>query len=127
LRVDSFLIEIDVNDGAAVVAPVGEIDVSTMRAFDAELRRVETYRLPAIVIDLRRVDFIDSNGLHALLSALRRAASGGWRLALVEGGRQVMKLLHITALDRRFEIVRDPAEVQGKRSPGGLSAPQSGW
>jgi anti-sigma B factor antagonist len=105
-------IETVVHDQAVVVAPVGEIDVATVRAFDAELRRVESYGLDAVVVDLRGVEFIASSGLTALWSAQQRARSRGWRLALAGGGWQVMRVLEITGLNRHFEIVSDPADLR---------------
>jgi anti-sigma B factor antagonist len=105
-------IETVFHDQAVVVAPVGEIDAATVRAVDAELRRVESHRLSAVVVDLRGVDFIGSSGLTALWSAHERARSRGWRLALAGCGWQVTRVLEITGLDRHFEIVTDLADLR---------------
>jgi anti-sigma B factor antagonist len=104
-------IETVVHDDAVVVAPDGDIDAATVRAFDAELRRAERYGLGAVVVDLRGVKFIGSSGLTALWSAHERARSHGWRLVLAGCGRQVMRVLELTGLDRHFEIVTDPADL----------------
>jgi anti-sigma B factor antagonist len=111
-------IQTAVHDEAVVVAPVGEIDMATVRAFDAELRRVESYGLGAVVVDLRGVDFIGSSGLTALWSAQGRALSGGWRLALAGCGWHVMRVLEITRLDRHFEIVTDLADLREPETGG---------
>jgi anti-sigma B factor antagonist len=110
-------IETVVHDWAVVVAPVGEIDMATAHAFDAEMRRVESYGLGAVVVDFRGVEFISSSGLNALCSALGRARSRGWRLALAGCGWQVMRVLEITGLDRHFEIVTDLADLR-QAEPG---------
>jgi anti-sigma B factor antagonist len=100
-------IEIVVHDGAVVVAPVGEIDLATVRALDAALRRAESYGLGAVVVDLRGVEFIGSSGLTALWSAQERAHSRGWSLAVAGCGSHVRHVLEITGLDRHFEVVTD--------------------
>ena len=105
-------IETVVHDEAVVVAPVGEIDAATVRALDAELRRVESYGLGAVVVDLRGVEFIGSSGLTALWSAQERARSRGRRLALARCGWQVTRVLEITGLDRHFEIVTDLTDLR---------------
>ena len=105
-------IETVVHDEAVVVAPVGEIGAATVRALDAELRRVESYGLGAVVVDLRGVEFIGSSGLTALWSAQERARSRGWRLALARCGWQVTRVLEITGLDRHFEIVTDLTDLR---------------
>jgi anti-sigma B factor antagonist len=109
-------VETVVHDGAVVVAPVGDIDLATVLAFDAELRRAESYGLGVVVVDLRGVMFIGSSGLTALWSARERARSRGWRLALAGCSRHVMRLLKITGLDRHFEIVTDLADLRDAQS-----------
>jgi anti-sigma B factor antagonist len=105
-------VETVVHDWAVVVAPVGEIDAATVRTFDAELRRAESYGLAVVVVELGGVEFIGSSGLTALWSAQERARSRGGRLALAGCGRQIMRVLEMTGLDRHFEIVTDLADLR---------------
>jgi anti-anti-sigma factor len=73
-----------------------------------ELTRVEARRPKTIVIDLRRLQFMDSMGLGVLLGALRRSRIGGWRLVLVKGPEPIEQLLLITGVTNLVEIVDDP-------------------
>jgi len=61
------------------------------------------------MIDLRGLDFLDSTGLARLLAANRRARRGGWRLVLVRGRAPVQRVLALSGLRERFEIVGTPA------------------
>jgi anti-anti-sigma factor len=57
------------------------------------------------------VEFIDSTGLRALVAADERARSAGRRLAVVRGPDAVERLLTVTQLDQRLDIVDDPDSV----------------
>jgi anti-anti-sigma factor len=86
-------------DRCLVVVVEGELDLSTARLLDQELARAKATQAPTIVIDLARVDFIDSSGLHVLI---KHACSdqGRQRVRLTRGSPQVQRLFEITgALD----------------------------
>jgi anti-sigma B factor antagonist len=65
------------------------------------------------VLDLRALSFMDSSGLRALLAADARAKEAGRRLVLVRGDERVQRVLRITRLDERLEIVDDIDAVAG--------------
>jgi anti-anti-sigma factor len=52
---------------------------------------------------------MDSTGLRIVLSADARARAAGRRFVLVRGNDMVQRVLRITRLDERLEIVSDPA------------------
>jgi anti-anti-sigma factor len=105
---------IDVLDrgGRTVVVPRGELDMATT----PELERAV---LPAlgngrwVVLDLRSLEFIDSSGLRALLSAHRATETGGGQFTVVRAapGSTVHRVLEIAGLDTIIETVDDPAEL----------------
>ncbi len=108
----------DCLNGTGRLATVGELDSSTAPAFEGELARIEVDEPSVIIVDLRRLKFMDSTGLSALLGAAARARTCRRRLVLAMRPGPVMRLLEVTALDRRFEIVGDPDEAL---APGGRS------
>jgi anti-sigma B factor antagonist len=57
-----------------------------------------------LIVDLSKVDFLDSTGLGALIGAQRRAKEydGEVRLVVKEG--QIVRLLRITGLLKVFEV-----------------------
>ena len=97
--------------GVLRVALSGELDLSRTLLLDSELHAVEARGAEAIIIDLHRLDFIDSSGLGRLLSAVRRARRGGWRLQIVRGGAQVQRVMALCALDRMLPLVGDADEA----------------
>lgn len=95
--------------GAVLLALEGELDTDTAYTFDAELRRVEERRPKVIVVDLRALAFMDSTGLARLLAASKRAGRGEWRLVFVRGTRAVQRVLALTGMAERFDLVNEPA------------------
>jgi anti-anti-sigma factor len=85
----------------------GELDLATAPKLEDELKRVENDSPTLIILDLRSLSFMDSSGLRALLAADARARDAGRRLVLVRGDERVQRVLRITRLDERLEIVDD--------------------
>ena len=93
--------------GAVMFSLRGELDLAHAYTFDEELRTVEATRPSTVVIDLRRLTFLDSCGLARLLAARRRARRLGHRLLLVRGSATVQRLFALAAVDEAFEMVSD--------------------
>jgi anti-sigma B factor antagonist len=100
-------------DGTAVcLALEGELDIATVTQVERELERIERDAPASIVLDLRRLQFMDSTGLRIILSADTRAREQGRRLVVVHGPDAVQRIFRMTRLDERLEMVDDPAAVQ---------------
>jgi anti-sigma B factor antagonist len=110
--VPNLLLETSVADRAAVIELTGELDIAGAAALEQELARVER-SAESVVLDLRRVAFMDSSGLRLIAIAAQRARELGRRLALVPGPEQVMRVFEITRMRERLEFVDDPATVTG--------------
>ena len=108
----NLLFETSVADRAAVIELEGELDIAGAAALERELARLEE-SAEAVVLDLRRVAFMDSSGLRLIALAAERARELGRRLALVPGPVQVMRVFEITRMRERLEFVDDPTAVTG--------------
>ena len=107
----SLSLETREEEGAVRIAVSGELDLSSALTFDDELRRAEE-RLPeTLVLDLRKLRFMDSTGLRLLMSAHSRARSRGRRLAIVLGSDPVKRIFRLAGVNRRLEIVDHPNAV----------------
>jgi anti-sigma B factor antagonist len=85
----------------------GELDISTATRLEEALERVEAGRPALLILDLSALDFMDSTGLRLLIGADTRARDAGRRLVLVQGNEMVQRVLRLTRLDERLEIVED--------------------
>jgi anti-sigma B factor antagonist len=85
------------------IAVAGEVDAYTAPEMRAQLLDA-LRRHPLVIVDLSAVDFMDSQGLAALLRARQEAESSGASLRLAGVSSRVLKLLQLTRLDSVFTI-----------------------
>ncbi|PUA82827.1 STAS domain-containing protein [Nocardioides currus] len=91
-------------DGRAIVAVGGEIDVYTapkLRDQITELVGAGSYN---IVIDLEAVEFLDSTGLGVLVGGLKKVRAHDGSLELVCSQERLLKIFRITGLAKVFVI-----------------------
>ena len=62
-----------------------------------------------LVIDFEAINFIDSSGFGALLSALKTSKEHRSQMKLCNINRDVMELIELMQLDSIFDISKDPA------------------
>jgi anti-anti-sigma factor len=102
-----FGVTIEERDSAVHVVLTGELDISTAQRLEDDLRRVEAERPELIVIDLKQLAFLDSTGLRLLITADARAREDGRRLAILRGNEMIQRVLRLTRLDERLNVVED--------------------
>lgn len=102
-------------DGTVIsVAVAGELDLSSVDVLEDPIRRALALHRPSqVVIDLRRVTFLDSSGLRLLLVLEAEARTEQWRLSIVRGPAAVQRTMDLTGVGERLECVDDPAEAIG--------------
>ena len=68
------------------VAVIGELDLSGVTSVEDPVRRALALHCPAqVIVDLRRITFIDSSGLRLLLVLAAEARAEQWRITIVRG------------------------------------------
>ena len=110
--------------GQTRVVLTGELDIANADGLEQQLAAAEVDSPATLVLDLRRVEFIDSTGLRTLVSADERAREQGRRLAVVCGPNAVARILEVTQLDQRLHVVDDP-EVLGRCGRSRQRAPRT--
>ena len=91
-------------DDYTVLEVGGEVDVYTAPRLRERLVELVEAGARSVVVDLSRVEFLDSTGLGVLVGALKRLRAAGGNLALVCGHERLLKIFRITALDRVFAL-----------------------
>ncbi len=89
---------------ATVLEIAGEIDVYTapkLREQLVDLVNAGSYQL---VVDLERVEFLDSTGLGVLVGGLKRVRAHDGSLSLVCTQERILKIFRITGLTKVFPI-----------------------
>jgi anti-anti-sigma factor len=96
-----------------VVSAQGEIDLATFREVEVALDAVRG-TTSELVLDLRKVEFLDTSGLRLIFKEQAFARSGGYRFVVVRGPEGVQRLFEIAGLAGEEALFVDsPAEICG--------------
>ena len=97
--------EVRTRDGLLCVYLHGEIDHHSAVALREELDRLLVHRRPRrFVLDLSRIEFMDSAGLGLLMGRYRLVRELGGVMALTAPNARVRKILRLAGMERFFEI-----------------------
>jgi anti-anti-sigma factor len=96
-------------DGRAVVSLVGECDLTTREELTTVLLAAVD-SAPVIVVDLAGLRFIDSSGVHGLVTGHHAARRQGHRLHVVNAGGAVAHVLEMTGVG---ELLAPPVNGTG--------------
>lgn len=88
----------------AVMRVTGEIDMATAPRLRQHVQTVTAREPQGLILDLDRVDFIDSTGLGVMVGAAKRMRmiNGGFRIVCSQN--HLNELFHITRLNEVFEL-----------------------
>jgi anti-anti-sigma factor len=108
---ERFAIRTEREEGLQRLTPTGELDIATVpileAEFDAACRDGEA---EMIVVDLTKLDFMDSTGIVPLLRMSARC-EGAERLRIINGSTAVMRALDLSGVRGILPIIskaRDP-------------------
>ena len=86
----------DAPNGTSCVKLTGEFDIAGRDLADEVLARANGAK--KIVIDLSDLEFIDSMGIHFVVTAHQAAEAEGREFAIVRGGPQVERIFELVGL-----------------------------
>jgi anti-sigma B factor antagonist len=81
-----------------VIALAGELDMHSAGRVAEELHSAEATDAGRIVLDLSRLEFMDSSGLRVIVDADARSRRNGDRFELIRGPAPVQRVFELTAL-----------------------------
>jgi anti-sigma B factor antagonist len=94
-------------DDGIHVELTGELDISSASGVESRLIEVEQREPARVILDLRRVNFIDSTGLSMIINADGRARKAGRRLTIVSGDGVPRRILRTVGLEDKLEVLTD--------------------
>ncbi|MEU1086637.1 STAS domain-containing protein [Streptomyces sp. NPDC005576] len=112
------LLTITTRDAATgpVLGIIGDLDYATAPELRDALEGLSLAAGQQLVLDLAGLEFCDSSGISALLSARILAVEQGARIALVEVPANTARILGILGLDQVFALAPDAGEA-ARRDP----------
>jgi anti-sigma B factor antagonist len=112
---NQFSVEVRRDGSTAVVAVSGELDLASGPELETELNQLNGPDMKLVVVDLRRLDFMDSTGLSIIVRAHQRLTEQGCQMGLVKGSQQVQRLLDLTGVAERLRLVDAPEDLLKNR------------
>ena len=103
------------HNGRTIIEVGGEIDVYTapkLRDKITELVGNGNYNL---VIDMEKVDFLDSTGLGVLVGGLKKVRAHDGSMRLICNQERLLKIFRITGLAKVFAIHGSQADALAER------------
>jgi len=94
-----------------VIAVRGEIDLASAPAVEQRLRDAGASH-DLVALDLSETTFMDSTGVHMVITADHQLRERGGRLVVVQETPQIRRLFELTRLGDHVELVNDTAELE---------------
>jgi anti-sigma B factor antagonist len=91
-------------EGFEIIEVGGEIDVYTAPKLREAIVTAVEAGANHLIIDVEKVDFLDSTGLGVLVGALKRIRADGGSLDIVCTHERILKIFAITGLDKVFGL-----------------------
>jgi anti-anti-sigma factor len=107
-----FAVEVSRQNATIMLALEGELDLATVSRLEREIESAEKADHAVLLLDLRRLRFIDSSGLRLILLTAERARESGRRLIVVRGPVEVDRVFQVSGTAEQVEIVDDPGEAE---------------
>ncbi|MEU4690107.1 STAS domain-containing protein [Actinoplanes sp. NPDC023714] len=104
----------DAEPDRITVAFAGDCDLASRDRLTAMLLDAVD-RAPTVLVDMSAVEFLDSSGVHALVTAHRAAELRGRRVYVAGATGATAVVLEMTGLD---VLMRAPTESPGERRHG---------
>ena len=111
-----FAVEVQQRDDVAIVQPRGELDLVTVETLRAALDAITSAE--RLTLDLRGLSFMDSTGLHLLVTLHQRAQRDGWHLTLVAPAAPVDQAIQLCGLDQALPFVAMVDAETGESTSG---------
>jgi len=83
----------------ALIEVTGELDLASVPAFEAAVRKLDLSCRRRAVLDLGRLVFIDAAGLHSLLDLHAQCHHMSTALTIMPGPRSVQRVFELTGVD----------------------------
>ena len=115
MRPGELLLDDKSRDGSHTLELAGELDIATAPDLEATIRSLCADGVGEIVLDLSKLEFVDSAGLRAILSGKALCEEHGCQLVMTHPREPVHRLFEVTGLLGRLRFRRRSAD--GHESP----------
>lgn len=99
-------------DAVLIAGLTGEVDVTNAEGIQGEIEQAATGDVTRLVIDLSRLQFLDSSGIRALIWLARQIeARGAAMRVFAPDGSPLWRILEITRMEEIIPVTRTLEEA----------------
>ena len=99
------------DDVVLVNINLSEASLNQSEDFKKFLYDITEVTPPKLVLDMGKIEYMDSSFIGALVAGLKNVLSKGGEMALINVNNDVMSLFELTRLDKVFKIYRNKEEA----------------
>ncbi len=104
-----------VDDNTQALDLEGEVDVYTAPLLRQEIMDQVDSGVKTLLVDLNKVEYLDSTGLGILIGGVKRLKEQGGSLRLIGPSARITRIFEITGLNKIFDVYATEADaLQGK-------------
>ncbi len=104
-------IRVDERDGIKICYAEGDIDINTSPQVKKAFDKLIHAKSGKVLINLQKVEYIDSSGLATLVEILKNVKNSDGKLKLSNLSNKVRSLFEITKLEKLFDIMDTEEEA----------------
>lgn len=103
-----------INERITVIDLDGDFDLYSSPKAREILLDLAKKQVPMVIINLDRVEYMDSSGIATLIEYLRRVGDYGGKLKLVSLNKKTMEVIRLARLETIFDICKDEQEAMNE-------------
>ena len=107
----------EINKKTVVVTLEGDFDISTASIIERKLKSLISQGKVNIVVNLSKVEYIDSSGLATIILIFKETKKDKGTLRLAETPNKILKILELTRLNELLEIYSSEEEALKEIQP----------
>jgi len=109
-----FSLDVEPERDAVRVCPHGEVDLATTGAIREKFEEMTAVGFRRVILDLRRVTFVDSTGVRLALELCESSRAGAWEFAILAGPPAVERVFELTGVRSQLPFV-PPTQIRYAR------------
>ena len=103
--------KIEMVDDVVVLIPAGNLVASEVEPFKAQFDKLIEKKFRCVLLDMSRINFLDSSGLGAVIAANKLLAANSGTLVCAALQDNVLKVFRVTRADQKLAVV--PTQADG--------------
>lgn len=100
-------------DGKMICSLSGEIDHHSIASVRSSIDKlIDTNRPKVLILDLSKIDFMDSSGLGLVLGRYRKMRESGGEMLLCNTSERTMRILKMAGVDKIVKSLDDVGQAK---------------